>query len=567
MTIDKLDRSEALRILCLFLAQDENPAKPHEQLGFKTADSAFKELGELFQDNKNGIKNERDAFDYHTNSPRVGWKTDLKPGLQFIWESYGHLSRTELLDMSLLILKTKRSNIDMVQPNIFDLVAGLDTATKLDAPDAHGNVNFSNMQEDGIEWYSMSVTQILGCLEDYKKPAFQNIDASLRYSDNRWRKQAYKKHFSDKVMRALAGAQGSSVFSVLAKLIQKSNDLDVHHKLCPIDPPLLDVTIARIQNDMSQFRALISPAGESNQGSAKTGGKNLIFYGAPGTGKSHEIRTRIGNSQNVTTVFHPDVQNSDFIGALKPAVDGEKVTYEFSPGPFAKALRKAYQHPKLDVYLVIEELNRAPAMAVFGELFQLLDRKSNGESSYSVDFPTDEFRVWLNKKTNKHFKKIKLPSNFSIYASMNSADQGVYPLDTAFRRRWEQEYMPIDWRKGKGLEAQLIIIKADGSKDSVSWIMLGEKINNELQEHYAEDRLLGQWWINNRDIENSNKLVPGKLLSYLWEDLLRHDEDTKKKIFNPDIKRFGEIVQRNHVDSKKPIFSDNFLKKIAAQND
>ena len=293
----------------------------------------------------------------------------------------------------------------------------------------------------------------------------------------------------------------------------------------------------------------------------KSGGENILFYGAPGTGKSDEIQNkRIGNSPNVTTVFHPDMQNSDFIGALKPAVDGENVTYKFSPGPFAKALCLAYNQPEQNVYLVIEELNRAPAMAVFGELFQLLDREDTGESTYEVDFPSDEFQAWMNQETAIFHANIKLPSNFSIYASMNSADQGVYPLDTAFRRRWEQEYIPIDWNQGS--KSTLNIVKADKSIAEVSWRVLGKAINDELEEHYAEDRLLGHWWINNRDIQNSNQLVPSKLLNYLWDDLLRHDEDMKKKIFKSNIKRFGQLMQLNNADSQQQIFSDDFLQKI-----
>tara|TARA_B110000908_G_C10259313_1_gene457969 strand:+ start:1042 stop:2733 length:1692 start_codon:yes stop_codon:yes gene_type:complete len=560
--ISTLNELEGSRVICLFLAQNENPKKPHEQLGFYTAQSAFEEIGKLFQRQENTIKNERDAFDFYTDSPRVGWKNSLKPSLQFIWKNYGTLSRSELLDMSLNILEKKRSNIRVAQPNIFDLVSGLGTKTKLNRPDANGNIRFSNMQEgEAREWYSMSVAQILGCLEDYKKPEFQNIDTSLPYNDERWRRTHYKTYFSDEVMRTLGGAQGSSVFSVLAKLIQVANDRTVHHKLCAIDIDALNITIARITKDVSHSEPQESDVPQPNQITVKIGGENMIFYGAPGTGKSTELKRRIGNSPNVTTVFHPDMQNSDFIGTLKPAVDGENVTYKFSPGPFAKALRSAYNQPEQNVYLVIEELNRAPAMAVFGELFQLLDREDNGESTYEVDFPSDEFQAWLTYETNVSHAKIKLPSNLSIYASMNSADQGVYPLDTAFRRRWEQEYMPIDW--SKGLESDLIIVKADGSEARVPWKILGKAINDELEERYAEDRLLGQWWINNRDIQNSNDLVPSKLLNYLWDDLLRHDEDIKKKIFKPDIKRFGQLMQRNHGNLRKQIFSDYFLQKIA----
>jgi hypothetical protein len=315
-------------------------------------------------------------------------------------------------------------------------------------------------------------------------------------------------------------------------------------------------------NSSQELRTLFAEMKGTSTGPSMTGGQNIIFYGPPGTGKSTEIKRRIGDSPNVITVFHPDMQNSDFIGALKPAVDGGIVTYKFSPGPFAKALSKAYNHSDKNVYLVIEELNRAPAMAVFGELFQLLDRKEHGESEYEVDFPSDEFREWLDLETKMVNAKVKLPSNLSIYASMNTADQGVYPLDNAFRRRWDDEYIFIDWVEC--LKAELIIIKADGSEGKISWAILGEKINQELQDNYPEDSLLGQYWINGQDVKNSESLVPNKLLNYLWNDLLRHDEETRNAIFKSNIKTFSRVIKKNNPKGKvkKQIFSDEFLKQL-----
>ena len=225
-------------------------------------------------------------------------------------------------------------------------------------------------------------------------------------------------------------------------------------------------------------------------------------------------------------------------------------------------MSKAYNHSDKNVYLVIEELNRAPAMAVFGELFQLLDRKEHGESEYEVDFPSDEFREWLDLETKMVNAKVKLPSNLSIYASMNTADQGVYPLDNAFRRRWDDEYIFIDWVEC--LKAELIIIKADGSEGKISWAILGEKINQELQGNYPEDSLLGQYWINGQDVKNSESLVPNKLLNYLWNDLLRHDEETRNAIFKSNIKTFSNVIKKNNPKEKvkKQIFSDEFLKQL-----
>jgi 5-methylcytosine-specific restriction protein B len=314
-------------------------------------------------------------------------------------------------------------------------------------------------------------------------------------------------------------------------------------------------------NSSEELRTLFADMVEKSTRTFKTGGKNIIFYGPPGTGKSAEIKRKIDVSPNVITVFHPDMQNSDFIGALKPAVDGKHVTYKFSPGPFAKALLKAYEHPDEDVYLVIEELNRAPAMSVFGELFQLLDRKVSGASEYGVGFPSDEFREWLDHKTNMVHVEIRLPSNLSIYASMNTADQGVYPLDTAFRRRWDDEYIFIDWDNCPDIK--LAIFDTEGSEKETSWKLLGSEVNKVLLDNnHPEDRLLGQWWINEKDVSSIDNTVPNKLLNYLWNDLLRHDVPTRNEIFKPGIKSFSTLIKRKNL--KKQIFSDMFLDKLVS---
>jgi hypothetical protein len=565
MDISNLEQSDTQLILCLFLAQNDNPAKPHEQLGFKTAQGAFEEIGELFQKNGNTVKNNRDAFDSYTDGHRVGWKRTLNPNLQLIFDSYGDLSRKDLLEVSLDILKKQRGAIRMVQSNIFDVVAALDSGYKIERPDEHHIVLFSNSRKEiGKKWYSISVKQILQCLEDYKKPEFQNIDHTLPYHDERWRDTHYDNYLSDKAMLTLAKSQGAAFYSLLAKLIQIANGITpVTHNHCPIDINLLDITITRISNDMANSVRPPYTSSTSRQVITKTGGQNIIFYGPPGTGKSTEIKTRIGESHKEITVFHPDMQNSDFIGALKPSIDGEKVTYKFSPGPFAKALLKAYEHPDEDVYLVIEELNRAPAMSVFGELFQLLDREFSGASEYGVGFPSDEFREWLNHKTSMVHEEIRLPSNLSIYASMNTADQGVYPLDTAFRRRWNDEYICIDWDSDDMQNIKIDIFNANGIEKETSWKLLGEAVNKVLLENnYPEDRLLGQFWINKKDVPKGANAVPNKLLNYLWNDLLRHDEPTRNEIFKSGIKSFSKLINRKN--SKKQIFSDMFLDKLVS---
>tara|TARA_R110002110_G_scaffold92540_1_gene241416 strand:+ start:1584 stop:3185 length:1602 start_codon:yes stop_codon:yes gene_type:complete len=296
------------------------------------------------------------------------------------------------------------------------------------------------------------------------------------------------------------------------------------------------------------------------------GGMNKLFYGAPGTGKSYLVEQKakaLVGDNIVKTIFYPDMQNSDFIGSLKPAkIPGGGITYSFSPGPFAKAVAMAAAKPGENVVLVVEELNRAPAAAVFGELFLLLDRDENGQSEYSLDFPSEEFALWFSEKTSGQTlpfeNKLYLPANLSIFATMNSADQGVYPLDTAFRRRWHSEYVRMDY--ASAAPGNVKVVGADAVSFDLPWGGFVKALNEFLTDHHEieEDRLVGPWFLNKRDL--TEKTIPGKLLIYLWDDLLRHDD--RKKVFFKDVKNYGQLNSRS--ESGQQIFSDALVSNFQA---
>ena len=271
------------------------------------------------------------------------------------------------------------------------------------------------------------------------------------------------------------------------------------------------------------------------------GGFNKIFYGAPGCGKSYFVRHDILENSGVLeensfrTTFHPDFSNSDFIGQIMPKVDGDKVTYEFIPGPFALALRRACETDKM-VYLVIEEINRGNASAIFGDLFQLLDRvkdSSNpnfGESEYSIT--NVNLQNYLSKEFGVSFNQILLPSNLTILATMNSSDQNVFTLDTAFKRRWAFEQISND-------------IDADTThpyKDwfipgtNISWAKFLKKINEKILEFKisnssSEDKRLGKYFVTKDCLTETAKVIGDcemeannfayKVLEYLWNDVCK----------------------------------------------
>lgn len=299
------------------------------------------------------------------------------------------------------------------------------------------------------------------------------------------------------------------------------------------------------------------------------GAINKIYYGAPGTGKSYQIEKVTVGHTVFRTVFHPDTQYSDFVGALKPCMGKNGVEYAFRPGPFTTAYIEAVKNPGKKVILVIEELNRAPAAAVFGELFQLLDRDEDGESVYSIDISDPDMLQYIDSLTcsTDFAGKLKLPSNLSILASMNSSDQAVMPMDTAFKRRWLFEYLPIKYNKAT---PGAFKINLSGNRVvEIAWRDFAEVINDRLTVlHVPEDRLLGHRFLSEQELtgENAQRALKGKLLVYLWDDVLRHGK--RQQVFTAEIDdktvgTFGRLAFE--FDAGKPVFSEAVEERLVAK--
>ncbi len=171
------------------------------------------------------------------------------------------------------------------------------------------------------------------------------------------------------------------------------------------------------------------------------GGTNILLYGVPGSGKSWTIEHEYCHQDSVVErlVFHPDYTNADFIGQILPVVDADKqVTYEFTSGPFTTILKDAYRNPMREYILIIEEVNRGNAPAIFGEVFQLLDRTVEPKTVEGITYPvgTSEYGITHKYMAEKIYgdpsHKVRIPSNLSIVGTMNTSDQNVFTLDTAF---------------------------------------------------------------------------------------------------------------------------------------
>ena len=270
--------------------------------------------------------------------------------------------------------------------------------------------------------------------------------------------------------------------------------------------------------------------------------RNVIYFGAPGTGKSFNLNKDKNEKfsseidyERVT--FHPDYSYANFVGTYKPRPikddDGNKtddITYEYVPGPFMRSLVKSLKNPDKPFLLIIEEINRANVSAVFGDVFQLLDRDENKnyESKYDIE-TSEDMRDYLKEELNQVYEKITIPSNMFIWATMNSADQGVFPMDTAFKRRWDFIYFDIDFN-----ENLIEDIKVNLNGQEISWNDLRKAINNELLRYgINEDKLIGPFFAFTKYLKNENgeskeitldefkKIFKNKVIMYLFEDAAR----------------------------------------------
>ena len=327
----------------------------------------------------------------------------------------------------------------------------------------------------------------------------------------------------------------------------------------------------------SDFEILITGEGyrllDKNSGDSLTGyssAKNEICYGAPGVGKSYSINTEVDQSRTTRTVFHADTQNSDFIGCLKPCMDNStppNVIYSFRPGPFVNALVRATNDASRHHWLVIEEINRAPAAAVFGEIFLLLDRDpDSGASELTVTVGDPDMLQYINTQTNCAFAdgNIKIPGNLSLLATMNSSDQAVMPMDTAFKRRWQFKYMPLDLGVDSDCTKGNLSLPSKSGPLEVEWRLFAAAVNTLLtKEHIPEDKHLGPFFLSKGDLVegSSQNALAGKLFVYLWDDVLRHGRQSV--LFHDGIKTFGQL---NSLFTKnEPIFNDAFYALIAKQ--
>ena len=331
-----------------------------------------------------------------------------------------------------------------------------------------------------------------------------------------------------------------------------------------------------------------------------------IFYGAPGTGKSFKIKRDTKNQSKIRTTFHPDSDYSTFVGCYKPTMNEDvkydkegneksctkQIEYAFVAQAFLKAYVKAWKFycstedgTAKAQYLIIEEINRGNCAQIFGDLFQLLDRNEDGYSTYPIVADTD-----IQRYLSKEFEKVNipdslnaiyddydgnivedikngivlaLPNNLYIWATMNTSDQSLFPIDSAFKRRWDWKYMPIDTKKENWN------IEGDGKK--YSWSDFLEAVNEQIFDvTKSEDKKLGFYFCRaNNHVVDAEKFV-SKVIFYLYNDVFKDYGYDRKMFQGEDGKtiQFHEYFQSNGDinEQKAALFLNNLEIKPIGEN-
>lgn len=421
--------------------------------------------------------------------------------------------------------------------------------------------------------------------------SFKNGEERKKYIEdimNNNLKERYKKWLSDNHY------EGSSITTYPNVLNKLSTEKYINGSIYNIsDPKTLEKLIKDLNNNekfkeynnyyshgailcsLKAYNKFLVEINNKNNDFIK-GGFNIIYYGVPGTGKSYQVqqylKTKdVAEDEYIRTTFYPEYSYNDFIGQLLPKVetngDNKNITYDFKEGPFTKALKLAYSKPNRMIYLIIEEMSRGNCSAIFGDIFQLLDRVQEDNedkdwSAYSID--NELISEYIPQITDD---KIRIPSNLSIIGTLNTSDQNVFVMDNAFKRRFEWEYVdttPVKDDTGKELNNVKITINTGSESINTNWIEFYQKLNKFISSSeglgLSEDKQIGQFFIefdNETDQDKIKNKLQNKLLHYLWFDVKEACYKTSPILFNEKISCFSELY--NRFKNNNVIFSNDFL--------
>ena len=293
-----------------------------------------------------------------------------------------------------------------------------------------------------------------------------------------------------------------------------------------------------------------------------------LFYGAPGTGKSYGVDKLIRNC-------YPDIENKDnpfvfkttvcsdysyynFIGNIMPTLKNGEIGYDFKAGIFSQALAMAFEYSDKEVFLIVEEMSRGNIASIFGDVFQLLDRDRNGVSEYSIN--NDLIIQYFDEKGINIGEKIYLPRNFHIIGTVNTSDQNVNVIDTAFKRRFEFAYVDVSpvYKDGTIMNEYVFTLSNKEFEWNKLYMSLNELITTKLE--LSEDKQIGQFFIKFNNYSNDEQkfaAIQNKLLHYLWDDVQGAVISDEYKIFNKEYKTFSSLYK--YFGEKLNVFSEELI--------
>lgn len=315
------------------------------------------------------------------------------------------------------------------------------------------------------------------------------------------------------------------------------NTLENQNKI--IDLKIIFSSNNKIQNLNTLMKTLeegcleaIKILGWSNQNNDSISSKNIIFYGAPGTGKSHKVKELVLGKEARTerVTFHPEYDYSSFVGGYKPTMYGDNIRYEFVPQAFTNIYVNSWNDLGNDYYLVIEEINRGNCAEIFGDIFQLLDRSNDYEITPSKELK-EYLTIQFEGNPNIDGNKLVLPPNLNILATMNTSDQSLFPMDSAFKRRWDWEYIPINYEFSDDNQSSKFRVKIS-ENESFSWLSFIKSVNEYIKQNdnLGMDKCIGNYFIKPVDEYIELDTFINKALFYLWNDVFK-DEIEEQNIF------------------------------------
>lgn len=297
-----------------------------------------------------------------------------------------------------------------------------------------------------------------------------------------------------------------------------------------------------------------------------------IFFGPPGSGKSYHIKSNYpGFWPRIT--FHPELDYQGFVGAYKPSVvrapKGDKITYRFVEEAFIRAYCEAWKTIE-PYYLIIEEINRGNCAQIFGDIFQLLDRGTHGFSEYPIICSPDvqqhlseklagidRLSQYVEKSGSDDFSRMTLPNNLNILCTMNTSDQSLFPMDSAFKRRWDWQYIPINYDDAGKFEIDL------ESEGKFQWGSLIKQINGRIKDHtQSEDKQIGNRFVSSVDYWISADQFVSKVVFYLWSEIYKDEHGTGNSLFMLDSDKeltFSDFFENGKVNLKT---TREFIQKI-----